>query len=256
MKHTMPIELSQQSAKQWLTDGKAYNHPKHGLVTAELLKSIVSRELNKDLPDQISDYIARAYLNGTPIGMAKKVAEYEIKEAFMRWMYSLVHLVAADKGMNTVELRSQGVRALLEHEHLRIYEVRMMLRMIGSGMLRPKMDTRFLAVDLVECIQIYLEKRSKAVTEYNNKPREHITALPPAAKGENERVMQQLIEDLDLKPTVQDLQKKWALGATLTEHERQQIREEANCKAKGQAHEKESNRAQEENARAAKKEGR
>ena len=188
--------------------------------------------------------------------MAKKVAEYEVKEAFMKWMYTLNNALQAKQGMDTMELRSHGVRALLEHEHMRIYEVRMMLRMIASGLIRPKMDTRFLAADLVECIQIYLEKRSRAVAEYNNKPSEHITALPPAAKGENERVMQQLIEDLDLKPTVQDLQKKWALGATLTEHERQQIREEANCQAKGQAHEKESNRAQEEDARAAQKEGR
>ena len=252
----MSIELSKQLAKQWLTDGKAYNHPKHGLVTAELLKSITQRELQKSLPNQISDYIARAYLNGTPIGMAKKVAQYEMQEAFMKWMYTLHHALPVKTGMDTMELRSHAVRALLEHEHLRIYEVRMMLRMIASGLLRPKMDTRFLAADLVDCIEQYLQKRTKAVAEYNNKPSEHITALPPAAKGKNERVMQQLIEDLDLKPTVQDLQKKWALGATLTEHERQQIREEANCQAKGQAHEKESNRAEEENARATQKESR
>jgi hypothetical protein len=212
--------------------------------------------LTKHLPDQISDYIARAYLNGTPIGMAKKVAEYEMKEAFMKWMYQTVHLVNADKGMSTVELRSQGVRALFEYEHLRIYEVRMLLRMVGSGVLRPKMDTRFLAVDLVECIEQYLHKRTKAVVEYHNKPSESITALPPAAKGEDERVLQQLIEDLDLKPTVEELRKKWALGGKLTEHERQQIREEANRQTKGQAHEKESNSAQEENARATQEEGR
>ena len=188
--------------------------------------------------------------------MAKKVAQYEMQEAFMKWMYTLHHALPVKTGMDTMELRSHAVRALMEHEHLRIYEVRMMLRMIASGLLRPKMDTRFLAADLVDCIEQYLQKRTKAVAEYNNKPSEHITALPPAAKGENERVMQQLIEDLDLKPTVQDLQKKWALGATLTEHERQQIRQEANSQTKGQAHEKKSNRAEKEDARTAKKEGR
>lgn len=252
----MSEQLSKQSAKQWLADGKAYNHPKHGLVTDALLKNIVRRELEKSLPDQISDYIARAYLNGTPIGMAKKVAQYEMQEAFMKWMYSLHHAVPVKQGMDTMEMRSHAVRAMMEHEHLRIYEVRMMLRMIASGLIRPKMDTRFLAADLVECIQIYLEKRTKAVAEYNQKPAEALTALPPAAKGENERIMQQLIEDLDLKPSVDELRKKWALGVTLTEHERQQIREEIGDQAKGQAHEKESVSAQEEDARTAQKEGR
>lgn len=188
--------------------------------------------------------------------MAKKVAQYEMQEVFMKWMYSLSHDVQAKQGMDTMELRSNAVRALMEHEHLRIYEVRMMLRMIASGLLRPKMDTRFLAADLVDCIEQYLHKRSKAVAEYHTKPSESITALPPAAKGEDERVLQQLIEDLDLKPTVEELRKKWALGATLTEHERQQIRQEANSQAKGQAHEKGAVGAQEENARTAKKESR
>ena len=220
------------------------------------MTNIVQREISKHLPDQISDYIARAYLNGTPIGMAKKVALHDLRDAFMQWMYATYHQLKPNQGMDTSDLRAAGVRALMDHEHLRIYEVRMMLRMITSGLLRPKMDTRFLAVDLVECIEQYLQKRTKAVAEYNSKPSEHITALPPAAKGENERVMQQLIEDLDLKPTVQDLQKKWALGATLTEHERQQIRETANRQTKGQADEKESNSAQEEDARAVKKESR
>ena len=216
----------------------------------------MQRELQKSLPDQISDYIARAYLNGTPIGIAKKVAQYDMQESFMKWMYSLHHALPVKTGMDTMELRSHAVRALMEHEHLRIYEVRMMLRMIASGLIRPKMDTRFLAADLVDCIEQYLHKRSKAVAEYQTKPSESITALPPAAKGEDERVLQQLIEDLDLKPTVEELRKKWALGATLTEHERQQIREEANRQTKGQAHEKESNRAQEEDARATQEEGR
>lgn len=200
--------------------------------------------------------MARAYLNGTPIGMAKKVALHDMRDAFMQWMYATYHQLKPHQGMDTSDLRAAGVRALMEHEHLRIYEVRMMLRMIASGLIRPKMDTRFLAVDLVECIQIYLEKRTRAVAEYNQKPAEVLTALPPAAKGENERIMQQLIEDLDLKPSVEELRKKWALGVTLTEHERQQIREEAHSQTQGQAHKKESVSAQEEDARTAQKEGR
>jgi len=217
------------------------------------------REMQKQLPAEISDYIARAYLNGTPIGMAKKVALEEMQQTFMKWMYTLANSVQAPVGMNTPALRANATRALLEHEHLRIYEVRMMMSMIQSGLLRPKMDTHFLAAELVECIQIYLEKRTKAVAEYQRKkkPVEEFTALPAAANDQQgEATIAKLIERLDLEPVSPSLRAKWLAGGKLTEHERQQIRKEAAGKAEGQAQEPFTVIAAQEDARAAEEEGR
>ena len=205
--------------------------------------------MQRQLPAEISDYIARAYLNGTPIGMAKKVALEEMQQTFMQWMYTLSKSLMAKTSMDTPELRANAMRALLEHEHLRIYEVRMMLRMIQSGLIRPKMDTRFLAAELVECIQQYLEKRTQAVAEYNRKqkPKEEFTALPAAANDkQGEATIAKLIERLDLEPVSPGLRAKWMSGAKLTEHERQQIRKEATSEAQGQAQEPGASSTQEE----------
>lgn len=215
--------------------------------------------MQKQLPVEISDYIARAYLNGTPIGMAKKVALEEMQQTFMQWMYTLANSVQAPVGMNTPELRANAMRALLEHEHLRIYEVRMMLRMIQSGLLRPKLDTHFRAAELVECIQQYLEKRTQAVADYNRKkkPQEEFTALPAAANDkQGEATIAKLIERLDLEPVSPSLRAKWMSGAKLSEHERQQIRKEAASEAQGQTQEPGTSSTQEEDARTTQEEGR
>ena len=257
----MSITLDKQSAKQWLTDGKAYNHPLHGLVTTALLRDIVLKEIKKPLPAEITDYLARAYLNGTPIGMAKRVALEEMQQTFMTWMYSLSHDLKARDGMDTPELRANGMRALLEHEHLRIYEVRMLLRMIASGLIRPKMDTRFIAADLVECVQIYLERRTKAVAEFNRKKapcvqHELLELEQPANIKQGEATIQKLIERLDLEPVSPSLRAKWMQGGTLTDHERQQIRKEAASQTKGQAQGQGSDSTPEEDARTAQSQGR
>jgi hypothetical protein len=205
--------------------------------------------MQKQLPAEISDYIARAYMNGTPIGMAKKVALEELQQTVMKWMYTLAHSLQAKTGMSTPELRANAMRAVLEHEHLRIYEVRMLLRMIQSGLITPRMDTRFLAADLVECIQQYLEKRTKAVADYQRKqkPVDEFTALPPAANDkQGEATIAKLIERLDLEPVSPSLRAKWLAGGKLTEHERQQIRKEAAGKAEGQAQEEDASSAKEE----------
>ena len=215
--------------------------------------------MQKQLPAEISDYMARAYINGTPIGMAKKVALEELQQTVMKWMYTLAHSLQAKTGMNTPELRANAMRAVLEHEHLRIYEVRMLLRMIQSGLITPKMDTRFLAADLVECIQQYLEKRTKAVADYNRSqnPEQNVAKLPPAANvKQGEATIAKLIERLDLEPVSPSLRAKWLAGGKLTEHERQQIRKEAASKAEGQAQEPFTVINAQEDARATEEEGR
>ena len=217
--------------------------------------------MQRPLPAEISDYVARAYLNGTPIGMAKKVALEELQQTLMKWMYTLANSIQAKTGMNTPELRANAMRAVLEHEHLRIYEVRMMMRMIQSGLIRPKMDTRFIAADLVECIQMYLTRRTKAVADFNRKKapcvqHDLLQLEEPANTKQGEATIQKLIERLDLEPVSPSLRAKWLAGVKLSDHERQQIRKEAASQTQGQAEDQDAGSTTEEDARTAQEEGR
>jgi hypothetical protein len=216
-------------------------------------------EIQSALPDGTFELIPRAYLNGTPIGLAKKVARQQLGAAFKEWLQDLDGVLAAKEGLTTDDRLRNAVTALMEHEHMRVAEVRILIRMIAVGLIRPKMDTRFIASDLVECIDIYQQKRTKAVAEYQRqrKPQEQTFELPAAAnKVQGEATIAKLIERLDLEPVSPSLRAKWLAGGKLTEHERQQIRKEAASKAEGQAQEPFTVITAQEDARATEEEGR
>jgi hypothetical protein len=255
----MSIQLSQQSAKQWLQDGKAFRHPKHGLAEPEWIERVVMMEIKKELPEGTSNLIPRAYLNGTPIGLAKKVARQQLGAAFREWLQDLDGVLAVREGLDDDSRMRNAVTALMEHEHMRVAEVRIMLRMIAAGLIRPKMDTRFIAADLVECIQIYQQKRTQAVADYerSQSPEQNVSKLPPAANvKQGEATIAKLIEKLDLEPVSPSLRAKWMSGAKLSEHERQQIRKEVAGQTQGQAQEQGAGSARQEDARTTQEEGR
>ena len=216
-------------------------------------------EIKKELPEGTFELIPRAYLNGTPIGLAKKVARQQLGAAFREWLQDLDGVLGVREGLDDDSRLRNAVTAMLEHEHMRVAEVRIMLRMIAAGLIRPKMDTRFIAADLVECMQIYQQKRTEVMADYQRKqkPVEEFTALPPAANvKQGEATIAKLIERLDLEPVSPSLRAKWLAGGKLTEHERQQIRKEAAGKAEGQAQEPFTVITAQEDACATEEEGR
>jgi hypothetical protein len=246
------IQLSEQSAQQWLMDGRAYKHPHHGMVTKQVALQLVQKECNGLFPQGIGE----AYTTGTSIEWARKVCPGRINATLLRWVEMLSNRLACNTSMTTEDHYHDAVKALHQFSGLRLYEVRLLFRMIVTGQIRPAMANRFMARELTECIEQYLDQRTQYLARNKNRPDPEFQNVQAAANRiQGASTVQKLIEDLQLEDRPEKSMAKWIGGGTLSDHERQQIRQAAQRHSQSQAKEQSTGSTEKEDACTNEKEG-